>query len=283
MLGTHTGRTMVHHDNWGWRARLGMFIVGSEAVPEAEWWAMCPPDVSVHAARITAKAPWATWDRVGQSVELADDLIRGARQFAAMQLSAMVVGHSSSSIIGGKGWDEAVVTQLHNIINPPEKVATKTPTKITTNGLDCAAALRSCGLTKPYLVFPPWFGDALVKQGVGYFEDHGFKPAGHLRHDPGPGWRELPPGDLYAHGLGFAQNVEALYAEIVASCPDSADGVFIAGTGFRCVGIIDALEQSLARPVVTANQASLWRCLTLSQVRTHIAGYGALLRDGFGS
>ena len=44
-------------DNWGWKARIGMFIVGNEPVPEAEWWAMMPPGVSVHAARVTAPTP----------------------------------------------------------------------------------------------------------------------------------------------------------------------------------------------------------------------------------
>ena len=47
-------------DNWGWRARIGTFIVGNEAVPEAEWWAMASPGVSVHAARVSAPTPWAT-------------------------------------------------------------------------------------------------------------------------------------------------------------------------------------------------------------------------------
>ena len=51
----------MQRDNWGWRARIGMFIVASEAVPEAEWWAMTPAGVSVHAARVEARAPWATW------------------------------------------------------------------------------------------------------------------------------------------------------------------------------------------------------------------------------
>jgi|GEM_PF-3998738 len=27
--------------NWGARARIGLFIVASEAVPEAEWWRRC--------------------------------------------------------------------------------------------------------------------------------------------------------------------------------------------------------------------------------------------------
>ena len=112
--------------------------------------------------------------------------------------------------------------------------------------------------------------------GVRYFQDQGFDPAGHRRHDPGPGWRDLPPGELYAHGLGFEQDAEALFAQVRAACPDDADGVLIAGTGFRCVGIIDALEQDLKRPVLSANQVSLWHCLRLSGVHAPVSGYGNL-------
>lgn len=57
-------------DNWGDRARFGMFIVGNEAVPEAEWWAMAPAGVSIHAARVTARAPWARWDSERREVVL---------------------------------------------------------------------------------------------------------------------------------------------------------------------------------------------------------------------
>ena len=261
---------MIQHDNWGWRARIGMFIVSSEAVPEAEWWAMLPPDVSVHAARVTAPTPWASWNGDRSRVELEDDLARGAKQFAGMRLSAVVIGHSSSSIVGGRGWDEAVVKRLSDIL-PPEVA-------VTTNGLDCVAALRMSQVRRPFLVFPPWFGDDTLKSGVRYFRDHELDPAGHHRHDPGRGWRDLPPGELYAHGLGFEQDVEAVYAQVRAACPDDADGVLIAGTGFRCVGIIDALEQDLRRPVLSANQASLWRCLRLTGVQTAIQGYGNLFR-----
>ena len=89
-----------------------MFIVGNEAVPEAEWWAMLPPGVSVHAARITARAPWATWNADRTAVEPCDDLVRGARQFATMKLDAVVTGHSSSSVLGGAGWDDALCNWL---------------------------------------------------------------------------------------------------------------------------------------------------------------------------
>lgn len=260
---------MTRNDNWGWRARIGMFIVGSEAVPEAEWWAMAPPGVSVHAARVTAKAPWAPWRADRSGVDLPDDLLRGCRQFGAMRLSAVVLGHTSSSVVGGKGWDEAVVEAL--------RAALGTDAGVTTNGLDTLDALRASGIDHPFLVLPPWFPDGTVEAALRYYRDHGIAPAGHLRADPGRQWRDLPPGDLYGHGLGFAQEIEPLHAQIRAACPTGADGVLIGGTGFRCVGIIEALEQDLGLPVVTANQASLWRCLRLAGVRTPVAGYGRLL------
>ena len=261
---------MAQNDNWGWRARIGMFIVGNEAVPEAEWWAMAPPGVSVHAARVSAAAPWATgWaDRSG--VDLAEDVVRGCRQFAAMRLTAVVLGHSSSSILGGKGWDEAVVAAMTPLLGAGAFV--------TTNGLDCVAALAAVGARRPFLVLPPWFGDGIVAAALRYYAEQGVNLAGHMRYDPGRKWRDLPPGELYPQGMGFEQEIEPLYAQIRAACPPDADGVLIAGTGFRCVGTLEALEGDLGRPVISANQASLWRCLRESGVRDAVDGYGRLLR-----
>lgn len=263
---------MTHqNDNWGWRGRIGMFIVSSEAVPEAEWWAMLPRDcgVSIHAARVTARAPWAKWRDDRSGVELADDVARGCRQFAAMRLSAVVIGHTSSSIIGGKGWDDATIAAMTPLLAPG--------TIATTNGLDSLAALKASGIDRPFVVFPAWFDDKAVAAGVAYYAARGFAPAGHLRYDPGRKWRDVPFSDLYPQGMGFAQEIEPLYTQIRAACPADADGVLIAGTGFRCVGILDALEQDLKRPVLSANQVSLWHCLRLSGVHTPISGYGRLL------
>jgi len=256
-------------DNWGWRARIGLFIVGNEAVPEAEWWAMAPPGVSFHAARVTARAPWARWNANHTAVEPEDDLLRGARQFAAMRLQAVTLAHSSSSLVGGKGWDAATVASIAPVLSTPF---------VTTNGLDTQAALRAMHVRRPFLVLPPWFNDETVKAGLDYYAAHGFATAGHLRYDPGRKWRDLPPGELVVQGAGFEQEIEPLYAQIRAACPAAADGVLIAGTGFRCVGILEALEQDLQRPAISANQASLWHCLRTAGVRAAVEGYGALLR-----
>lgn len=257
-------------DNWGSRARIGMFIVGNEAVPEAEWWAMLPAGVSVHAARVTAAAPWAQWCDGRNEVELAEDLLRGAKQFAAMQLSAVVVGHSSSSFLGGKGWDRAVVNKLSSMFDQPVAV--------TTNGLDTLAALAALQVTRPFLILPAWFNDRIVAAARRYFDGHDVNLSGCLRYDPGPEWRHLPPEDLYPKGMGFHQEIAPLQSQIIAACPGDADAVLIAGTGFRCVAILEDLEKALNRPVISANQASLWHSLTRVNIPAAIEGYGRLLR-----
>lgn len=259
---------MVRADNWGWKARIGMFIVSSEPVPEAEWWAMAPQGVSVHAARLMSPTPWARWNDGRSGVELEADLQRGAEHFAGMRLSAVVIGHSSSSIIGGKGWDEAIVKRL--------EVSLPAGTIATTNGLDCQAALRTSLVKRPFLVFPAWFGEGTLDAGVAYFAEHGFSPAGRVRIDPGRKWRDVDPRQLYPQGMGFEQDVEALYAQVRAACPADADGVLIVGTGLRCVGVLQDLEEDLQRPVISANQASLWHCMRLSGVRAPVEGYGRL-------
>jgi maleate isomerase len=259
----------MNNDNWGHRARIGMFIVGSEAVPEAEWYAMVPPGVSVHAARVTASAPWAPWKADRSGVDLCPDLARGCEQFAAMRLASVVIGHTSSSVVGGKGWDEAVIAEMRTILG--------NEVHVTTNGNDTVAGLRAVGSSRPFVVAPAWFGDTAVASAVQYYGDHGFELAGYMRYDPGPDWRHIPPERLYAEGKAVAQVIEPLFDQIVAACPAEADAVFIGGTGFRCVAIIEALEEKLGRPVVTANQASLWRCLRLAGVEDAVPGYGRLL------
>lgn len=261
----------MHNDNWGVRARFGLFIVGNEAVPEAEWWAMAPKGVSIHAARITATSPWTPWRADRSSVELPEDMVRGCRQFGAMRLNAVVLAHTTSSVVGGAGWHEATVSAI--------RAALGTSALVTTNGHDTIAALQASGIKRPFLVLPPWFPDGTVGAAVGYYRDHGFEPAGPLRMDPGPAWRAVPPNELYPRGFGFEQDVEQLYAQIKAACVPTADGVLIGGTGFRCVALIDALEKELGRPVVTANQASLWRCLQHAGIKEPIDGYGKLLRS----
>ena len=46
--------------------------------------------------------------------------------------------------------------------------------------------------------------------------------------------------------------------------------------GFRAAGIVEALEENLNRPVLTANQVAFWQALALSGSREPIVGYGRI-------
>ena len=58
--------------------------------------------------------------------------------------------------------------------------------------------------------------------------------------------------------------------------PD-ADAVLLSGTGLPTVGVLEMLERDLGKPVISSNQASLWRALRMAGVREPVAGFGRLL------
>jgi maleate isomerase len=46
----------------------------------------------------------------------------------------------------------------------------------------------------------------------------------------------------------------------------------------RALGLVEALEERLGKPVVTSNQALAWHALRLAGHAAPIAGFGRLLR-----
>lgn len=57
--------------------------------------------------------------------------------------------------------------------------------------------------------------------------------------------------------------------------PD-ATAIFISCTNFRSVGAIEALEDRLGKPVISAVQASFWHSLDVLDVNGAKPGYGRL-------
>ena len=59
--------------------------------------------------------------------------------------------------------------------------------------------------------------------------------------------------------------------------PTTAGAVLIGGNGFRAVGVIEALETDLGRPVLTANQMLLWAALAAAGANpATVQGYGRI-------
>ena len=73
-----------------------------------------------------------------------------------------------------------------------------------------------------------------------------------------------PPSHVYRHGKA-------------ADTPD-ADGVLIPCTAFPTVDILEALEEDLGKPVVSANQATMWKAAAMAGIGEKLEGLGSLMR-----
>lgn len=251
---------MFQPDGWSFRARLGLLTPHAAIGSESELAAMAPVGVSIHATRVPLGVmragglmdPTIATDPVGAFVDppLIDD---AAEMLAAAPLHAIGMAFNASSYVRGKAHDAELRRRL-------EQRTRGIPVAITSDA--AALALRAVGAARVALVDPPWFPPELTALGVTYFQDHGFEVV-----SAGPA--ALPSEQL-------AINPGQLFEWIRRNTPDSAEAVYIGGNGLRAVGIIEALEEELQRPVLTANQVLCWNLLRLARARVAVTHYGRL-------
>ena len=79
--------------------------------------------------------------------------------------------------------------------------------------------------------------------------------------------QHISPERLYSH-------MQKLFRE-----NKDADGIYMLGTGWRCLDIIHLLEEDLRVPVVHAVPARVWAVEKRLHVRQPVKGYGRLLAD----
>jgi maleate isomerase len=223
---------------------------------------MAPEGVSIHSTRVPlgvyiqggggAMQQIIARDAVHAFAEppLVDD---AAELLAAAPLHAIAYVFTSSSYVRGAADDAALRTRL-------EARTRGIPVVIT-----CAAAvlaLATLGVKRLALIDPPWFSVELNEQGAAYFQGQGFDVVHNGPADLPSDQRAIHPGQLYEW--------------VRTHTPKSAEAVFIGGNGLRAIGVIQALEQDLARPVLTANQVAFWHALSLSGARAPIVGNGQI-------
>jgi maleate isomerase len=246
-------------DGWG-QTRIGVLTPHADIVPEAEFSALASSGISIHAARI----PFGGY-RPGGMMDptIADDPVRAfadppavddaAEMLAMAPLHAIVFGFTSSSYVRGAADDATLKSRL----------------EVRTRGIPvvipCAAAataLATLSAKRIALISPPWFSTEMAQQGVRYFQTQGFEA-------------------VYSAPAGLPSDQQAiqpdqLYNWVRSQVPKSAEAIFIGGNGFRAIGVINALEDSLDRPILTANQVAFWYALRLTGTRAPVVNYGRI-------
>lgn len=177
---------------------------------------------------------------------------RAAGRLAKRGAQAVAYGCTSGSYVLGPNGDAAII----------ELMQAESGVPATTTSSAVAAALRTLGAQSVAVLSPHI--DALNERLRAYLEASGFGVAAMV-------------------GLNLSCDIEAVEPgetrKIVESQVDrpEADAVFISCTGMRTAEVIGEMETSLGKPVVTANQATLWQVGQLAGVGMSRPERGRLL------
>lgn len=250
--------SMWQPDGSGWRARIGVLTPHLDVQPESELQAMAPEGVSIHSARVPLRitrvpnVPSIGLDTVRAFVE-PPFLDEAAELLAAAPLHVIVYVFTSSSYVLGAEGDAALKARL-------EQRTSGIPIVIP-----CASAvlaLQAFNVRRLALIHPPWFPAELDQMGAEYFRSQGFDVVYNARAALRNDYGEIYPAQVYEWAR--------------AHVPAAAQAVFVGGNGFRAIGAIQALEEDLRRPVLTANQVAFWHALCLAGVCAPVEGYGQI-------
>jgi maleate isomerase len=242
---------------FGWRGRIGVLLPPGNPTVEPELSAMVPAGVTLHFGRLE------TPPSVGKAGEHAgmEERVRAYREGLAGPTAALsqvrpavvLLAHTASSYALGYGNEQALVDRIASLAGAPALLAAQA----------VLAALRHLGVKRLALGTP--YPESISRQGKAYWEAAGFEIAGYHRLEN--------VTDIYA------ENEERAYELARRADAPEADAVLLSGTGLPTVAVLETLERDLGKPVLSSNQASLWRALRMARVRESIAGFGRLLRE----
>lgn len=230
--------------------RIGLLVLATDHTSERDFARMAPlGEVGLYSARVAYANPTTPANLRAMQPRLAEaaTLILPDEPLDALCYCCT----SASAVIG----DEAVEAAL---------AAAKPNTPIVTPPAAARVALTALGARRIALLTP--YTRATTAPVAEYFAGHGFELAGVtcLGLDDDRLMARITP--------------EAIVAAAVDATAGDADALFISCTALRAAEVAERIEAAIGRPVVTSNQASVWRCLRLAGIERPVAGYGRLLR-----
>ncbi len=226
--------------------RLGLLVAAHDWNPEVEVATMNQGQVNIFASRMPIKFTREVLSEITHADAAADLLTR-------LNLGAVLYTSTSTSYFLGMNREEAFKKRLESRING-------VPLVIAAMAL--AEALKTLSVRRIALIHPPWFSEEQNELGRAYFRSRGFDVVSALSIKPARSFSEVSAKEVYRWVMG--------------NTPGEAEVVVQGGGGLRIIGAIQALETSLRRPVITANQATLWQGLKLADAKVRIPGYGRL-------
>jgi maleate isomerase len=233
--------------NYGLRSRLGMLLPSSNTIAEPQIAAMLPPGVSLHTTRLRLRSG-------REALGMLERLEEGTQLMADAAVDRLIFHCTAVSMHAPEIPDQIT-----------RRVAAITTIPLTITSEAIIDALRTLGARKVVLVTP--YTQEVNDREIAFLAHHGVTV-------------------LRERGLGLEGGVEMgavepqqWFRETVAMRDPEAEAYFVSCTTIRSADVIDQLEDALDKPVITSNQATLWRALRDTGIGDRVTGFGRLLRD----
>lgn len=201
---------------------------------DRELWRWAPDDISLYITRLPFVPVPVT---VEMACELSDaERVRRATQdVLAPEPLVVTYACASGSFVGGANGER----ELHGSM-----MSAGAPAATTTSG-GLIAALRALRLSRIAVVTP--YIDSVTERLLSFLGEHRVEVVSSV-------------------GLGLLDHIwQVGYTEVVQAVADvdtqDADAVFISCTNVPTYDIIGPLERWLGKPVLTANQVTMWSAL----------------------
>jgi maleate isomerase len=232
--------------------RLGVLVPSVNTMVEPDMYRMAPPGVTIHFSRLPVPSDSATVENL---FHLEDHLQASLQSLAHADVRAIAFACTSGSFIGGDLRDKDLIEKMKAVVS-----------LATTASESILSALRHLDIRNVSLVTP--YPDPLNERMRSFFMSQGI----HVT-------------SLVSLQLSFSREIRRVTPEAILGLGrkagrEGAEGVVISCTDFQALPIIDVLEREIRKPVIASNQATLWRLMNLSGVKTRVEGYGCLMREG---
>lgn len=206
-------------------------IVPYDFALDREMWRWAPSDVDLFVTR-TRHLPLRADLQMAERIGTDEALRTGTRDVLAAEPDVVLYLCTSGSFVRGVGGER----HMRQVM-----LAAGAPAAVTTSGalLDALTHLgaRTISVVSPYL-------PALAARLDGFLTEAGIRVVAH-------------------QGLGLDEHIfrvsgTTVRGLVLATAGDAADAVFVSCTNLACYDLITELEAVLGKPVLTANQVSMW-------------------------
>jgi maleate isomerase len=244
-------------DALGYRAKFGVLIPSTNTIVEPDFYAMAPPGVTLHTARIFIENQTMDDDASFEKlmVQIRATIARAVADAVSCEPDALIMGMSSETFWGGKKGNEEFQRRIEELSG----------LRIATGANACERALSLLGARRLGVVTPYQpIGDVQVRR---FLEECGYEVTALV-------------GLRCTTAVGIAHVDEArLRSAIIEVNRPEVDTIVQVGTNLSMLRLADEAERWLGKPVVAINAATFWYALRERGIRDRVVGFGRLLRD----